>query len=78
MPIEEWWEMIEMGVLDAKQYIEEGPLKETMANMPMCFAECMRERKKKMGENYTRPELDKWNNEIHFDRKIGVVLTYKD
>jgi hypothetical protein len=78
MPIEEWWEMIEMGVLDAKQYIEQGLHETTMANRPTWFAECMKERKKKMGENYTRLEVNKWNDKFHFDRKTGVVLTYKD
>jgi hypothetical protein len=65
-------------VLDTKQYIEQGLPEATMANRPLDYAEFMRERKKKMGENYTRLEVKKWNDEFHFDRKIGVVLTYKD
>jgi hypothetical protein len=78
MNIEEWWQVIDMGMLDAKQYIEQGWPNATKAHKMIWYIDCMKARKKQMGEKYTRQEVKKWNNKYHFDETIGVIMTYKD
>jgi hypothetical protein len=78
MHIEEWWQIVDMGVSNAKFFVEEGPPEATMANRWEDYVKFLRERKKKMGNNYRRLDMNKWNDELHFDRKIGKILFYKE
>ena len=77
MDLKEWWQVVDMGESYAKKYVEEGPPEATMAKKRDGYIEFLQERKEKMGDRYTRPEMDKWNDEFHFDRKIGQILSYR-
>jgi hypothetical protein len=78
LPIDEWWKVVDMGVKDAKKYVEEGPPEATMAKKRDDYIEFLQERKEKMGSNYTRLPLNKWIDSHHFDQKINVIFSYKE
>jgi hypothetical protein len=79
MPIEEWWQVVDMSVSDTKFFVEEGSPEATMANQWEDYVKFLREKeRKKMGNNYTRLDMNKWNDEFHFDRKIGTIMSYKN
>jgi hypothetical protein len=76
MPIDEWWEVVNMGVEDAKMCIEQGLPEETNANKFAAYVKFCTERRRQMRPKYTKIPMHKWNDPHHFDQKINVVMSY--